>query len=127
MYRLPVFIEAALKRGYGVGGVFKGLTRMFALVVKKGLLDLGKQVLQRSVQVVNDISWRENVKMALKRRVVEGVKKMGKKASTATKKKISSVDLLRMSIKNKKEWSFSELELFKWCSKGETRKNISHH
>ena len=48
--------------------------------MKKGLLDLGKQVLQRSVQVVNDISWRENVKMALKRRVVEGVKKMGKKS-----------------------------------------------
>lgn len=41
--------------------------------------------------------------MALKRRVVAGVKKMDKKASTATKKKISSVDLLQMSIKNKKE------------------------
>ena len=62
MYRLPTFKGAAARqRGYGIGGIFRGLKRTFEAVVKKGLKNLGK-----------------DVKVAIKRRAVEGARKMGK-------------------------------------------------
>ena len=82
--------------------------------MKKDLLSLGKKALQSGVQVLDDVSQGEDVKVAIKRRAVEGAKKMAKKninrvptrktASckrtvtesrlTATKKKGVSADLL---------------------------------
>ena len=56
MYQLPAFKGAAPQRGYGISGVFKGLTRTFTPVVKKGLLNLGEQALQSGVQVLDDVS-----------------------------------------------------------------------
>ena len=114
IYRLPAFKGATRQRGYGVGGIFKGLTRTFAFVVKKGLLSLGKQVFQSGFQVLDDVSRGEEVNVAIKRRAVEGAKKMGKKSIyraparktvtrertvirsrlTETKKKKVSADLL---------------------------------
>ena len=35
MYRLPAFKGAARQRGYGIGSIFKGLTRTFAPVMKR--------------------------------------------------------------------------------------------
>ena len=75
MYRLPEFKGAAHQRGYGIGSIFKGLTRTFAPVVKKGLLHLGKKALQSAVQVLDEISRGEDVKVAIKRCAVEGEKK----------------------------------------------------
>ena len=49
MYQLPEFKGAAHHKGYGIGGIFKGTTRTFASVVKKGFLNMGKQALQRRV------------------------------------------------------------------------------
>ena len=114
VYRLPAFKRAARQRGYGIGGIFKGLTRTFAPVVKKGLLNSGKQALQSGNQILDDVSRGEDVKGTIKRRAVEGTKKIGKKrisraptrktASrkqtvtgsrlTATKKKKVSADIL---------------------------------
>ena len=56
------------------------MTRTFAPVVKIGLLNLGKQALQSGVQVLDDFSRGKDVKAAVKRRAVEGAKKMGKKS-----------------------------------------------
>ena len=66
---------SACQRGYGIGGFLKGLTRTFAPAVKKGLLNVGKQALQSEVQVLDDVSRGEDVKMAIKRRTIEGAKK----------------------------------------------------
>ena len=41
MYRLPAFNGAIRQRGYVIGGIFKGLTRTCAPVMKKSLLNLG--------------------------------------------------------------------------------------
>ena len=46
--------------------------------MKKGLLSLGKQALQSKVQALHD-NTREDAKVAIKRRAVEGAEKMGKK------------------------------------------------
>ena len=80
MYRLPAFKGAARQRGYGISGIFKGLTRTFVPVVKKGLLNLGKQALQSGVQVLDGVSRRKDLKVAIKRRAVGGAKKMSKKS-----------------------------------------------
>ena len=91
MYRLPAFKGAAYQRGYGIGAIFKELTGTFAPVVKIGLLNLGKQALQSGVQVLDDFSRGKDVKAAVKRRAVEGAKKMGKKSiSRAPTKKTAS-------------------------------------
>ena len=72
-----------LQRSYGIGSIFKGGgggPRTFATVVNKSLLSLGKQVLQSGVQVLDDVSREEDVKVAIKRRAVEGTKRMGNKS-----------------------------------------------
>ena len=114
MYRLPPFKGEAGQKGYGIGGIFKGFERTFTPVVKKGLLNLDKQAIQSGVQVLDDVSRGEDLKVAIKRRAVDEAKKMGKKSLsraptrkttickqtvtrsglTATKKKRVSVDLL---------------------------------
>ena len=48
--------------------------------MKKGLLNLEKQALQSGVQVLDDVSRGEDVKVAIKRRVVEGAKRWLKRA-----------------------------------------------
>ena len=80
MYWLPAFKGAVRQRGYGIGGIFKGLTRTFAPVVKKGLLSLVKQALQSGFQVLDDVSPGEDVKVAIKKCAVDIAKKMGKKS-----------------------------------------------
>ena len=56
------------------------MTRTFAPVVKKDLLNLEKQGLQSGVQVLDDVSRGEDVKAVIKRFAVERAKKMGKKS-----------------------------------------------
>ena len=80
MYRLPAFKRVARQRGYDIGVIIKGLTRTSAPVVKKVLLNLGIQVLQRGVRVLDDVSRGEDVKAAIKRREVEEAKQMGEKS-----------------------------------------------
>ena len=91
MYRLPAFKGAARQRGCGIGGIFKGVTRTFAPVVKNGLLNLGKKALQSGVQVLDNVSRGEDVKAAIKRRAAEGAKKMGKKNISRDPTKETSV------------------------------------
>ena len=43
-------------------------------------MNLGKQALKSGIQALDDISRGEDVKLVIKRRAVEGVKKMGKKS-----------------------------------------------
>lgn len=79
MYRLPAFRGASRQRGYGIGGIFKGLARTFAPIVKKNLINLGKQALKSGVQVLDDVSRGENVKAAVQRRALEGAEQMFQK------------------------------------------------
>ena len=59
MYQLSAFKEAAHQRGYGIGDIFKRLTRAFPAIVKRCHLDLGKQALQSGVQVLDEVLVRE--------------------------------------------------------------------
>ena len=77
MHQLPTFKGAACQKGYGIGSAFIGLTRAFALVVNKGLRPV---VFESGVQILDDVSRGEDVKVASKRHIIEGAKKMGKKS-----------------------------------------------
>ena len=48
--------------------------------MEKDLLNLGKQALKSGDQVLDDVSRGGNVKVAFKRRALEGAEKMGKRA-----------------------------------------------
>ena len=56
MYRLPAFKGVARERRYAIYSVFKRFKKTFAPVVKKNLLNLGKQALKSGVQVLDDVS-----------------------------------------------------------------------
>ena len=91
MFQLPEFKGAARQRGYGIGGIFKELTRTLESFVKNRLLNFGEQALQSGVQVLDDDSRVEDVRAAIKRRAVERGKNMSKKSiSRAPEKKTSS-------------------------------------
>lgn len=72
MYRLPAFKGVARERRYAIYSIFKRFKKTFAPVVKKNLLNLGKQALKSGVQVLDDVSRGEDVKAAIKRLTVEG-------------------------------------------------------
>ena len=80
MYRLPAFKGVAHQKGYGVSYIFKGLAKTFAPIVKKDLLNFGKQALQSGVQVLDDISQEKDVKVAMKRHAIGSGKKIGKRS-----------------------------------------------
>jgi precorrin isomerase len=62
-----------MQKGYGVGGLFKGLARSFAPVLKCNLIAAGKKALKTGVEVLSDVSQGKNVKESVKRRVLENV------------------------------------------------------
>ena len=61
-----IFRAPALQRGYGIGGIFKGLLRTFTPLIKKGLLSAGKKVLNMGVNALEDMSKNKIVKRQLK-------------------------------------------------------------
>ena len=70
---LPVFRGGVMQKGYGLGGLFKGLLRTVTPHLKKGLIRVGQHVLQNGINVMEDVANGENFKTAAKRRVGESV------------------------------------------------------
>ena len=87
-----------------VGGLFKGLIRTFAPVMKRGLVALGKKALKTGVEVLHDYSQGANIKQALKRRAKENV---GVLIKSSIKPKHNSSNSIRTSIVKKKGRSTS--------------------
>ena len=63
-----------MQRGYGLGGLFKGLMRVVTPHIKQGLKQVGRKALKTGLQVVADVSEGKNLKNSLKRRAEENVK-----------------------------------------------------
>ena len=72
---LQLFKAQPLQRGYGFGGLFRGLLKSIAPMAKRGLLSAGKAALNAGARALEDI--RDNntsVKQALKRQAIETFK-----------------------------------------------------
>ena len=70
-YGLPAYRGVVMQRGYGLGGMFRGLMRAVTPHLKQGLKQVGKRALQTGLQVISDVSEGKNLKNSLKRRAVE--------------------------------------------------------
>lgn len=54
--------QNAIQRGYGIGGLFRGLIRSATPMLKKGLLNIGKRALTMGADALGDVS-RNNVSL----------------------------------------------------------------
>ena len=70
------FRGPAMQKGYGLGGLFKGLARSFAPVLKRGLVTVGKKALKAGVEVLGDVASGEKVKDSIKKRAKKNVQEI---------------------------------------------------
>ena len=73
---LPVFRGSAIQKGYGLGGLFRGLLQTAAPVLKQGLISVGKSAMKAGVETLSDVARGENVKSALKIHAKQNLKEM---------------------------------------------------
>lgn len=66
-----VFRGPVLQRGYGLGNMFKSLSRSLMPTLKEGMKALGKSALHTGLDVLQDVSRGENFKESAKRRMKE--------------------------------------------------------
>jgi len=64
---LPAFRGGVMQRGYGIGGIFKGLMRIDAPKLKSIGKQLGASVLKTGLQTIGDVARGENLCNAVKR------------------------------------------------------------
>ena len=68
--QFPVYRGVRQQRGHGIGGLFRGLFRTVAPMLKKGLTHVGKRALTAGANALSDISENNTpIKEALKKQV----------------------------------------------------------
>lgn len=87
---LNYYRGASFQRGYGIGGIFRSLFRAAVPLFKSGAKAVGKQLFHSGVNMLNDVSQGDDIKMALKRRMKEAGKQLTDKAAVKVKTMIGS-------------------------------------
>lgn len=87
---LNYYQGAPLQRGYGFGGLFRSLFRAAVPLFKSGAKAVGKQLFHSGVNVLNDLSRGEDIKVAARRRLKEAGQNLTDKAATKMKTMIGS-------------------------------------
>ena len=65
---IPIFRAEPLQRGYGLGGLFRGLYRRVKPALKKGLATIGKRALKAGADILEDVVVNKTpLKQAVKR------------------------------------------------------------
>ena len=80
----------SLRKGYGFGGLFRSLFRAAVPLFKSGAKAVGKQLFHSGVNVLNDVSRGEDIKVAAKRRLKEAGRSLSDKASSQVKTMLGS-------------------------------------
>ena len=73
---IPYFKGSIHQRGYGLGGIFKGLAR--SPILRKALVHVGKKALETGGRVISDLANGKNIKESIKQRSKEGAKQVFK-------------------------------------------------
>ena len=81
---LPAFHGARVQRGYGLGGLLKGLFRAAVPLFKQGAKAVGRTALKTGARVASDVLQGQDIKSSLKTRGSQAQRELQKKA----KKKI---------------------------------------
>ena len=71
-HSLPVFYDARMQRGYGLGSIFGGLFRSF---IKKYAPVIGRKALQTGVRIANDVAVEQSFKDTAKSRLFGALEK----------------------------------------------------
>ena len=87
---LNYYQGSPFQKGYGFGGLFRSLFRAAVPLFKSGAKAVGKQLLHSGVDVLNDLSRGENIKVSAKRRLKEAGQNLTEKASEKVKVMIGS-------------------------------------
>lgn len=87
---LSYYQGAAYQKGYGLGGMFRSLFRAAVPLFKSGAKVVGKQLFHSGVDVLNDMSRGENIKVSAKKRFKEAGHNLTDKATTKVKSMIGS-------------------------------------
>lgn len=88
---MPIFRTQPLQRGYGFGGLFRGLLKSIAPIAKRGLLSVGKAALNAGARALEDV--RDNnttVRQALRKQAIDTFHPANVINRTANKRKASS-------------------------------------
>ena len=90
---LPAFRGSVMQKGYGLGGIFKGIMRIVAPKLKHGLAYVGKRALKTGLESLGDVAAGGNLKPSLKRRAQQNLDEIFNTKvpikSQVTEKKIS--------------------------------------
>ena len=70
---LPAFRGGVMQKGYGLGGIFKGIMRSVAPQLKQGLAVVGKRALKTGLETLGDVAAGNNLKTSLKRRAQQNL------------------------------------------------------
>ena len=98
-YGMAIYRGRALQRGHGLGGLFKGLFRIAAPIIKRTLVPIGKRTLKAvgkkalkaGARAVKDIvEDKVSVKDALKNRAAEVVDPRNYTINTGTRKRTTN-------------------------------------
>ena len=76
---MPAFQGYAHQKGYGIGGIFKGLMRMVIPLAKQAGKSLGKRALKTAAQVAGDIAEGHSIEGAINNQAGRVVKKAAKR------------------------------------------------
>ena len=65
---LPAFRGGVMQKGYGLGGIFKGIMRSVVPKLRQGLAYVGKRALKTDLESLRDVAAGGDIKSSLKRR-----------------------------------------------------------
>ena len=89
-YGLPAYRGVVMQRGYGLGGLFRGLVRAVAPSIKQGLKNVGKRALKTGLEVLTDVSQGNNIKSSLNKRSIQNLNELF--TPKAKRQKTSSIN-----------------------------------
>ena len=84
---LPAFHGVRVQRGYGLGGLLKGLFRAAVPLFKQGAKAVGQTALKTGSEIAGDILQGQNIKSSFRKRGSQARRQLQKKA----KKKIAKM------------------------------------
>ena len=92
---IPVFRGGVMQKGYGLGGLFKGLMRTVTPHLKRGLLKAGQHVLKNGIQVMEDVENGQNLRSSIKKRAAKGINDVFSSVLPNKKKRTSTSTVSR--------------------------------
>ncbi|MCP4489378.1 MAG: hypothetical protein GY820_19015, partial [Gammaproteobacteria bacterium] len=73
---LPAFSGYGYQRGYGLGGILKGLMRFVMPLAKRAGIAVGKQALRTAGEIAEDVGKGGDIEESVKQRVPDALRKL---------------------------------------------------